>query len=240
MQWTPAPEEEESEIAAQFFTARYPCQNDRLEHREQDELGGMGARSSSVQWQPDRGTCYWPPLSGGGSGTGGGSYHVGGCCYYAGEPDVSLGVNTIPCTSINLNLLVSDNGGAGVRRNVAPRLKRKTRPGHGGDLGRRKKKARASDTKNQENMQCTSCADSESNCSRGNCGTVDHVAGGGNGKAPARRGSATGAQSLYARRRRERINVRLRILQKLVPNGTKVDISTMLEEAAHYVKFLQL
>uniref|UniRef100_A0A7N0TMJ3 BHLH domain-containing protein n=1 Tax=Kalanchoe fedtschenkoi TaxID=63787 RepID=A0A7N0TMJ3_KALFE len=47
-------------------------------------------------------------------------------------------------------------------------------------------------------------------------------------------------QSLYARKRRERINERLRILQSLVPNGTKVDISTMLEEAVQYVKFLQL
>ncbi|XP_073315727.1 uncharacterized protein [Primulina huaijiensis] len=60
------------------------------------------------------------------------------------------------------------------------------------------------------------------------------------GKARASRGSATDPQSLYARRRRERINERLRILQNLVPNGTKVDISTMLEEAVHYVKFLQL
>jgi hypothetical protein len=41
-------------------------------------------------------------------------------------------------------------------------------------------------------------------------------------------------------KRRERINERLKILQNLVPNGTKVDISTMLEEAVHYVKFLQL
>ncbi|KAK6136939.1 hypothetical protein DH2020_029317 [Rehmannia glutinosa] len=41
-------------------------------------------------------------------------------------------------------------------------------------------------------------------------------------------------------KRRERINERLRILQSLVPNGTKVDISTMLEEAVQYVKFLQL
>lgn len=40
-------------------------------------------------------------------------------------------------------------------------------------------------------------------------------------------------------KRRERINERLKILQNLVPNGTKVDISTMLEEAVHYVKFLQ-
>ncbi|KAG6531311.1 transcription factor RSL3-like [Zingiber officinale] len=47
-------------------------------------------------------------------------------------------------------------------------------------------------------------------------------------------------QSIYARKRRERINERLKILQSLVPNGTKVDISTMLEEAVDYVKFLQL
>ncbi|CAN6287516.1 unnamed protein product [Urochloa humidicola] len=61
-----------------------------------------------------------------------------------------------------------------------------------------------------------------------------------NVKAQADRRSATESQSLYARKRRERINERLRILQNLVPNGTKVDISTMLEEAVQYVKFLQL
>ncbi|XP_041013761.1 transcription factor bHLH84 [Juglans microcarpa x Juglans regia] len=61
-----------------------------------------------------------------------------------------------------------------------------------------------------------------------------------NGKTRASRGSTTDPQSLYARKRRERINERLRILQNLVPNGTKVDISTMLEEAVQYVKFLQL
>ncbi|KAF5733203.1 transcription factor bHLH84-like isoform X1 [Tripterygium wilfordii] len=61
-----------------------------------------------------------------------------------------------------------------------------------------------------------------------------------NGKTRASRGAATDPQSLYARKRRERINERLRILQNLVPNGTKVDISTMLEEAVEYVKFLQL
>ncbi|KAF3435546.1 hypothetical protein FNV43_RR22635 [Rhamnella rubrinervis] len=61
-----------------------------------------------------------------------------------------------------------------------------------------------------------------------------------NGKARATRGSATDPQSIYARKRREKINERLRILQNLVPNGTKVDISTMLEEAVQYVKFLQL
>ncbi|XVF01383.1 hypothetical protein REPUB_Repub04eG0083600 [Reevesia pubescens] len=61
-----------------------------------------------------------------------------------------------------------------------------------------------------------------------------------NGKTRASRREATDSQSLYARTRRERINERLRVLQNLVPNGTKVDISTMLEEAVQYVKFLQL
>ncbi|CAK9312520.1 unnamed protein product [Citrullus colocynthis] len=71
-------------------------------------------------------------------------------------------------------------------------------------------------------------------------GSGEGNSGGFNRKSRASRGSATDPQSLYARKRRERINERLRILQKLVPNGTKVDISTMLEEAVHYVKFLQL
>lgn len=39
--------------------------------------------------------------------------------------------------------------------------------------------------------------------------------------------------------RREKINERLKSLQNLVPNGAKVDIVTMLDEAIHYVKFLQ-
>ncbi|KAF3333881.1 Helix-loop-helix DNA-binding domain containing protein [Carex littledalei] len=59
-------------------------------------------------------------------------------------------------------------------------------------------------------------------------------------KTRAGRGSATDPQSLYARKRRERINEKLRILQNLVPNGTKVDMSTMLEDAVQYVNFLQL
>lgn len=56
----------------------------------------------------------------------------------------------------------------------------------------------------------------------------------------ARRCSASNPQSLYARNRREKINERLKILQCLIPNGTKVDISTMLEQAIDYVKFMQL
>ncbi|XAR48416.1 hypothetical protein NMG60_11031236 [Bertholletia excelsa] len=43
-----------------------------------------------------------------------------------------------------------------------------------------------------------------------------------NGKTRSTKGAATDPQSVYARRRRERINERLRILQNLVPNGKKL------------------
>ncbi|GFY86728.1 similar to ROOT HAIR DEFECTIVE6 [Actinidia rufa] len=47
-------------------------------------------------------------------------------------------------------------------------------------------------------------------------------------------------QSIAAKNRRERISERLKTLQELVPNGSKVDLVTMLEKAIGYVKFLQL
>lgn len=40
--------------------------------------------------------------------------------------------------------------------------------------------------------------------------------------------------------RREKIRERLKVLQELVPNSTKVDLVTMLEKSISYVKFLQL
>ncbi|KAL3843852.1 hypothetical protein ACJIZ3_001255 [Penstemon smallii] len=92
----------------------------------------------------------------------------------------------------------------------------------------------------QSSSSC--CSEDESNASHELNGLTSSSSGALNinGKTRASRGSATDPQSLYARKRRERINERLKILQNLVPNGTKVDISTMLEEAVQYVKFLQL
>ncbi|XP_059287666.1 transcription factor RSL3-like [Lycium ferocissimum] len=107
--------------------------------------------------------------------------------------------------------------------------------------------------KNQKNIQINNeeagekennknAANCQSGQSTSSCSSEDDTNGGTDLKTKARasRGAATDPQSLYARKRRERINERLKILQSLVPNGTKVDISTMLEEAVHYVKFLQI
>lgn len=61
-----------------------------------------------------------------------------------------------------------------------------------------------------------------------------------NTRQRSKHGNASDPQSIAARHRRERISERLKILQDLVPNGSKVDLVTMLEKAINYVKFLQM
>lgn len=50
---------------------------------------------------------------------------------------------------------------------------------------------------------------------------------------------STDPQSVAARERRHRISERFKILQSLVPGGSKMDTVSMLEEAIQYVKFLK-
>ncbi|KAL1819165.1 hypothetical protein ACET3Z_014034 [Daucus carota] len=50
---------------------------------------------------------------------------------------------------------------------------------------------------------------------------------------------STDPQSVAARERRHRISERFKILQSLVPGGSKLDTVSMLEEAIVYVKFLK-
>ncbi|KAF5448262.1 hypothetical protein F2P56_028816 [Juglans regia] len=146
--------------------------------------------------------------------------------------------------------------------NNAPDINSKKRSRTTGDSEKKKRtsqskknKIKTSDNGDQDNNTHDLIGQSSSSWSSEDDCNVSHELNGGlsshlskkdpassilNGRTRASRGSATDPQSLYARKRRERINERLRILQNLVPNGTKVDISTMLEEAVQYVKFLQL
>ncbi|VFQ93336.1 unnamed protein product [Cuscuta campestris] len=59
------------------------------------------------------------------------------------------------------------------------------------------------------------------------------------GGAKAATKLSTDRQSVAARERRHRISDRFKILQSLVPGGTKMDTVSMLEGAIHYVNFLK-
>lgn len=57
---------------------------------------------------------------------------------------------------------------------------------------------------------------------------------------PSPRGRASEVHNLSERRRRDRINEKMRALQELIPHCNKTDKASMLEEAIEYLKSLQL
>ncbi|KAL5068898.1 hypothetical protein RYX36_019785 [Vicia faba] len=62
----------------------------------------------------------------------------------------------------------------------------------------------------------------------------------GRGVAGSKRSRAAEVHNLSERRRRDRINEKMRALQELIPNCNKVDKASMLDEAIEYLKTLQL
>ncbi|KAG0475919.1 hypothetical protein HPP92_012359 [Vanilla planifolia] len=58
--------------------------------------------------------------------------------------------------------------------------------------------------------------------------------------AGVKRGRAAEVHNLSERRRRDRINEKMKALQELIPNCNKVDKASMLDEAIEYLKTLQL
>lgn len=60
------------------------------------------------------------------------------------------------------------------------------------------------------------------------------------GGAGSKRGRAAEVHNLSERRRRDRINEKMRALQELIPNCNKTDKASMLDEAIEYLKTLQL
>uniref|UniRef100_A0ACD5W8W8 Uncharacterized protein n=1 Tax=Avena sativa TaxID=4498 RepID=A0ACD5W8W8_AVESA len=153
----------------------------------------------------------------------------------------SYGNGDSSCEDLSMNLLDSIDDTSNKRKrhdqgNVADQT-RGQKCSRKADSKRAKKNMQQKgeeDTIAATNGQSLSCCTSEIDSQE------SPVASNPKGKAQGGRQSTTDPQSLYARKRRERINERLKVLQNLVPNGTKVDISTMLEEAVQYVKFLQL
>ncbi|XP_012088811.1 transcription factor PIF3 isoform X2 [Jatropha curcas] len=60
------------------------------------------------------------------------------------------------------------------------------------------------------------------------------------GSTGSKRSRAAEVHNLSERRRRDRINEKMRALQELIPNCNKVDKASMLDEAIEYLKTLQL
>ncbi|KAK9067051.1 hypothetical protein SSX86_014375 [Deinandra increscens subsp. villosa] len=57
---------------------------------------------------------------------------------------------------------------------------------------------------------------------------------------PSKRARAAEVHNMSEKRRRSRINEKMKALQKLIPNSNKTDKASMLDEAIEYLKQLQL
>ncbi|EFJ14236.1 hypothetical protein SELMODRAFT_29179, partial [Selaginella moellendorffii] len=55
----------------------------------------------------------------------------------------------------------------------------------------------------------------------------------------SKRSRAAEVHNLSERKRRDRINERMKALQELIPNSNKTDKASMLDEAIEYLKLLQ-
>ncbi|XP_021847957.2 transcription factor SPATULA isoform X2 [Spinacia oleracea] len=60
------------------------------------------------------------------------------------------------------------------------------------------------------------------------------------GKSSSKRSRAAEVHNMSEKRRRQRINEKMKALQKLIPNSNKTDKASMLDEAIEYLKQLQL
>jgi phytochrome-interacting factor 3 len=60
------------------------------------------------------------------------------------------------------------------------------------------------------------------------------------GRGTTKRNRAAEVHNLSERRRRDRINEKMKSLQELIPNSNKTDKASMLDEAIEYIKTLQL
>ncbi|KAL2894571.1 Transcription factor PHYTOCHROME INTERACTING FACTOR-LIKE 13 [Bienertia sinuspersici] len=60
------------------------------------------------------------------------------------------------------------------------------------------------------------------------------------GRSSSKRTRAAEVHNMSEKRRRQRINEKMKALQKLIPNSNKTDKASMLDEAIEYLKQLQL
>ncbi|XP_022775750.1 transcription factor PIF7-like [Durio zibethinus] len=87
----------------------------------------------------------------------------------------------------------------------------------------------------------TKTTDEDSACHNGSeTRDEDRETGGETGRSHStRRSRAAAIHNLSERRRRDRINQKMKTLQKLVPNASKTDKASMLDEVIEYLKQLQ-